>query len=79
MKKKTSKKFMPISAKNLKDFLTSEYNKKGGADTMFTAIRDCLTDMHYIWDEIPNTKGHSILSRTIDAQEVYNIESKGVE
>jgi hypothetical protein len=67
------------SRDRLEKFLRDEYMKKGGADNMSTAVRDCLTDMFHLWDtfDFHNSVTNSSVTlqeRVWDAHEVYNEE-----
>lgn len=60
------------STDKLRNFLTKEYIEVGGADTMGTAIRDCLTDLIHINEKLSLRKKMKDILR--DATEVYEEE-----
>ena len=70
------------SKDRLANFLQDEYMKKGGADTMSVAIRDCLTDMFHLWDnlyEAHNQTNYITLQEKVrDAHEVYLAEKSQI-
>ena len=60
------------SRKALKNFLEKQYMKRGGADNLDIAIRDCLTDIyHIIEDEKLPT---DMTQRLKDAKDVFYVE-----
>lgn len=57
------------SADRLQKFLRDEYMKKGGADNLETAVRDCLTDMFHVWDNVISIV--PLEDKLDDAKQVY--------
>lgn len=74
-----NKKNIETSKDRLSNFLQDEYMKKGGADNMSTAIRDCLTDMFHLWDTLHDAHDIATLQERVrDAHEVYLIEKSQI-
>lgn len=72
--KKTTKTTKTTSADRLKNFLSDEYIKKGGAGNFGTSIRDCLTDLIHINNQL---MGHLDFHQIVKtATEVYNEEKE---
>jgi hypothetical protein len=67
------------SQHRLYKFLSDEYIDKGGADNMSTAIRDCLTDMFHLWDNLHDAHATATLQERVrDAHEVYLAEKSQI-
>jgi hypothetical protein len=63
---------MKMSKDRLRKFLRDEYMKKGGADDLGTAIRDCLTDLSHINTETEDDQ--PLHWRLVAAEEVAEVE-----